>query len=300
MKKETLSNMIEQFINEEINDEKSNNTVKHYEHVFKMFVDFLHNEEVTKKDVIDFKQKMQINMKPKTVNNYIVVINKFLKYAAIVDKGYPSRIARTGEYTKLATMGEIEDLTVKNIKMQNRSSLEEVLEPIDLKRLMRWAKKLERMDMYLIMKIIAFTGVRAEELKVFTVENIQSNYIETKNKGKIRNVILRQDLRRELIKYCKNNNIASGYIFKGKKEGTMIHSTTIYKQLKKIAGFAKVKKSKVHAHSFRHLFAIKFIEEGGDISELADILGHSSIETTRIYTMTTDSMKRKRMERMKY
>lgn len=150
------------------------------------------------------------------------------------------------------------------------------------------------------MKVIAFTGVRAEELKVFTYENIQSNYIETRNKGKIRNVILRNDLRRELLKYCRDNGIKSGYIFKGKEDGTMIHATTIYKQLKRIASKAKVSKSKVHAHSFRHLFAIKFIEDSGDISELADILGHSSIETTRIYTMTTDEMKKKKIEKMTY
>lgn len=300
MKKETLIKMIDPFIKEEIQDEKSKNTVKHYKHVVKMFADSLQNDEVTKTDVIEFKQKMQETLMPKTVNNYIVVTNKFLKYATTVDAGYPYKIARTGEYTKLATMGEIEDLRVKNIKMQNKASLEEVLEPIDLKRLMRWAKKLNRMDMYLIMKIIAFTGVRAEELKVFTVENVKSNNLVVKNKGKIRNVILRNDLRRELLKFCKDNKITSGYIFKGKKEGTMLHSTTIYKQLKKIAGYAKVKKSKVHAHSFRHLFAIKYMEEGGNIGELADILGHSSIETTRIYLMTTDTMKRKRLERMSY
>lgn len=300
MKKENLLNMIDIFIDEEIQDEKAKKTIEHYRHVINLFASSLKNDEVTKKDVILFKQEIQEKLKPKTVSNYIVVLNKFLKFATIVDAGYPFKIARTGEYIKLATTGEIEDMTVKNIKMQNKASLDEVLEPIDLKRLMRWAKYLGRTDMYLIMKIIAFTGVRAEELKVFTVENIQSNYIETKNKGKIRNVILRKDLRRELIKYCKDNKIEEGYIFKGKKEGTMLHSTTIYKQLKRIAGYAKVKKSKVHAHSFRHLFAIKFIEEGGDISELADILGHSSIETTRIYTMTTDEMKRKRIERMTY
>lgn len=300
MKKETLKKMIDSFIDEEIEDEKAKNTVTHYRYVIELFINSLTNEEITKKDVIAFKQGLQEKFKPKTVSNYITVTNKFLKYASIVDAGYPFKIARTGEYVKLSNTGVIEDLTVKNIKIQNSASLEEVLEPIDLKRLMRWAKKLNRMDMYLIMKIFSYTGVRAEELKVFTFENIQSNYIETKNKGKIRNVILRNDLRRELLQYCKDNQIKSGYIFKGKKDGTMLHSTTIFKQLKKIAGKAKVNKAKVHAHSFRHLFAIKFIDDGGNISELADILGHSSIETTRIYTRTTDSMKRKRMEQMKY
>lgn len=301
MNKSSLIELKDKFIEEEINDEKSKKTIEHYKHVIDMFIDSIQGDQVVKADVISFKQSLQDkNYKPKTIGNYLVILNKFLKFSSVVDKGYPFRFAHTGEYIKLVTTGDIEDLTVKNIKIQNKSSLIEMLEPIDLKRLMHWARKLGREDMYLIMKIISYTGIRAEELKVFTVENIKSNYIEVKNKGKIRNVILRNDLKRELIRYCKDNDIKEGYIFKGKKEGSMMHSTTIFKQLKNIASAAKVKKSKVHAHSFRHLFAVKFIEDGGDLAELADILGHSSVETTRIYTMTTDEMKRKKMENLSY
>ena len=81
----------------------------------------------------------------------------------------------------------------------------------------------------------------------------------------------------------------------------MLHHTTVYNRLKKVAGMCRgIKIDKVHPHSFRHLFAIKFMQEGGDISELKDILGHSSIDTTAIYTRTTSKMKRKRLEKMKY
>lgn len=277
MRREEIENLLDPFITELKYNEKSDKTLIHYKHVVSMFIKQVKNEIVTKEDVMSFKAMLINSYKPKTVTNYITILNKFLKHV------------------------EIEGLIVKNIKVQQKASLEEVLEPIDLKRLLRMAKKLEQMDMYYIMKIIAFTGVRAEELKIFTVENLRSNYIQVNNKGKIRNVILRQDLRRELLRYCKDEKIETGFIFKGKKENTMLHQTTVWKRLKLIAGKCRgVKKSKVHAHSFRHLFAIQFIGEGGDISELADILGHSSIETTRIYTRTTDSMKRKRMERMKY
>ena len=104
-----------------------------------------------------------------------------------------------------------------------------------------------------------------------------------------------------LFRSCENNGIKEGYIFPGRNPGTMLHQTTIWKRMKKIAGMCRgIKKSKVHAHSFRHLFAIKFMSEGGDIGELADILGHASVDTTRIYTRTTDYMKRKRLEKMKY
>lgn len=295
MTKEELEEKLEEYLEEELADEKAKNTMIHYRHVVTMFITSLPSGELSKKDFLDFKEKLLQKYKPKTVNNYIVIVNKFIKFVEITSNEDLSEF----DFNKLKKFYSKKAL--KNIKIQQEASLKEVLEPADLKRMLRVAKKNGEMDLYYIMKIIAFTGVRAEELKVFTVENLESNYIKVSNKGKIRNVIVRQDLRRELLKHCKENNISTGYIFPGKKPGTMIHSTTIYKRLKKLAGSCRgIQKSKVHAHSFRHLFAIKFMQEGGDISELADILGHSSIETTRIYVRTTDKMKKERLEKMKY
>ena len=277
MKRESLNTFLNEFLLDLKMQEKSKKTLEHYRYVVNLFITGIECEEVNKEAVIEFKASLIEKYKPKTVTNYLTIINKFLKYC------------------------DLESLTVKNIKVQQKSSLEEVLEPIEFKRLLRMAKKTNQKDLYYIMKIIAYTGIRVEELKIFTVENIKSNYIRVSNKGKIRDVIIRQDLRRELVKYCKENNIKSGYIFGGKKKGTMLHQSTIFKRMKKLAGKCRgISKSKVHAHSFRHLFAIKFMEEGGDITELADILGHGSIETTRIYTRTTTKMKRERMEKMKY
>ena len=295
MKRKDLEEHIEEYLLEEQEDEKAKNTLIHYRHIINMFVSSLPDDEITKVDFMRFKEIMLEKYKPKTVSNYITIVNKFIKYVEMsMDESIQDfDFNRMKKYYSKQTL--------KNIKIQQEASLKEVLEPIDLKRMLRMAKKLEEWDLYYIMKVIAYTGVRAEELKIFTVENLESNYIKVKNKAKIRNVIVPQDLRRDLLKYCKNAGITTGYIFPGKKSGTMLHSTTIYKRLKKLAGQCRgVKKSKVHAHSFRHLFAIKYMEEYGNISELADILGHSSIETTRIYTRTTDKMKRERMERMKY
>ena len=295
MKRKDLEEHIEEYLLEEQEDEKAKNTLIHYRHIINMFVSSLPDDEITKVDFMRFKEIMLEKYKPKTVSNYITIVNKFIKYVEMsMDESIQDfDFNRMKKYYSKQTL--------KIIKIQQEASLKEVLEPIDLKRMLRMAKKLEEWDLYYIMKVIAYTGVRAEELKIFTVENLESNYIKVKNKGKIRNVIVPQDLRRDLLKYCKNAGITTGYIFPGKKSGTMLHSTTIYKRLKKLAGQCRgVKKSKVHAHSFRHLFAIKYMEEYGNISELADILGHSSIETTRIYTRTTDKMKRERMERMKY
>ena len=294
MNRSELESRINDYLLEEKLDEKAPSTMKHYKHVITLFVNSLENEEVTKKDLMQFKDMLMQKYKPKTVSNYIVIVNKFIKYIEISEDEGEDEF----DFNKLKKY--YSKKTLKNIKLQQESSLEEVLEPDELKRMLRMAKKKDY-EMYLIMKILAYTGIRIAELKYITVENLYSNYISVKNKGKIRNIILRQDLRKELLDYCNSKGIESGYVFKGRKEGTMIHHTTTYKRLKKIAGMCRgIDLNKIHPHSFRHLFSIKFLEEGGTLSELADILGHGSIETTRIYVRTTDKMKRKRLEKMKY
>lgn len=280
-----------EYLDLERDDEKSKHTLMHYEHVLREFINFMPNE-FNKSDIIRYKQILLEKYKPKTVNNYIVIINKYIKFMEIKDDPGFSMLSLKKYYSKNC---------LKNIHIQVKASIDDVLEPIEFKRLLRIAKKTGQMDIYYIMKIFGYTGIRAEELKYFTVESLNSNYILVSNKGKIRNVILRQDLRKELKKYCRSMGIKSGYLFPGKKEGTVIHPSTVYKRMKRIGGKCRgISLKKIHPHSFRHLFAVNFINEGGSLSELMDILGHSSIQTTTIYTRTTDAMKRKKIERMRY
>lgn len=293
MRKKDMESRLDEWILEEQMDEKADSTLWHYKHVASLFLDNV-PEEISKRDIVAFKSYLITNFRPKTVNNYIVIVNKFIKFCQYMDSD-PETIDLK------AVKGYKTKDTLKNVKLQNRSSLEEVLEPADLKRMLRMAKKNGDMAMYYIMKILAYTGIRIEELNVFTFENLKTNYIQVSNKGKTRNIILRQDLRRELLKYCRLNRITSGYLFPGKVPGKMLHKTTIWRRMKKIAGQCRgISLSKVHAHSFRHLFSIQFLKQGGNIAELADILGHDSIETTRIYLKTTDKMKRERIESLKY
>lgn len=293
MKKEEMLKAIKPYLLEEKLDEKAEKTMTQYKRVITMFVNSLKSEDITKTDLMEFKSYLIDNYKPKTVSNYITIINKFIKYIELTSKDQDEF-----DFKKLRKY--YSKKTLKNIKVQQKASLEEVLEPEELKRMLRMAKKRDY-EMYLIMRIFSLTGIRASELRFFTVENIQSNYIEIRNKGKIREIILTNDLKKELSNYCKAKGITSGYIFKGKKDGTMLHHTTVYNRLKKIAGQCRgIKIDKVHPHSFRHLFAIKYMQEYGDVTELKDILGHSSVETTAIYTRTTSKMKRKRLEKMKY
>lgn len=321
MDKKVLESKKEDFILDEADAERSKNTLAHYEHIISLFLSSLTDENVTKKDVVAFKKQMLEKYKPATVQNYIVVINKFLKYAqmdetiGLFEKAGLSESAvielkkkiRTkdidqsviDDVQKLLGFSEMESLTVRNIKVQQRASLEEIIDEAEYKRLLLTARREKKPHIRMIMKVLRETGIRIEELNFITVESIKSHYVQVDNKAKIRNIIIRTSLRQELKKYCKEQNITAGYVFPGRKAGMPICTSTVWKNLKLIAGKAKVKKSKVHPHSFRHLFAVSFLEQGGSLAELSDILGHSSIETTRIYVRSTDKMKLKKLDDMK-
>lgn len=280
MNKNDLKDKLQEFLLEQLDDEKSENTLKKYKRNVEAFLEWLPDDkEVDKAIVIDFKRHLldDLHFRTNTINNYVVSINKFLYWCGI------------------------EDCNVKQLKKQHATSNSEILSLADYKRLLRFAKRMNQDDTYLIMKILAMTGIRIEELSFFTVENVKTNYIKVRNKGKERSIIIRQDLAREIRQYCRNNNIKEGVIFFCQTNGKMMAKSTIWRRMKKIAGVAKVRKNKVHAHSFRHLFAKMFLEEyNGSIAELADILGHNSLETTRIYAKTTDEEKRKKLEKLKF
>ena len=280
MNRNDLKDKLQEFILEQLEDEKSVNTLKKYQRNIEVFIDWLPEEKaIDKTIVIDFKRHLleDLHFRTNTINNYVVSINKFLHWCGI------------------------EDCKVKQLKKQHVTSNSEILSLADYKRLLRFAKRMNQDDTYLIMKILAMTGIRIEELSFFTVENVKSNYIKVRNKGKERSIIIRQDLAREIRQYCRNNNIKEGVIFFCQTKGKMMAKSTIWRRMKKIAGVAKVRKNKVNAHSFRHLFAKMFLEEyNGSIAELADILGHNSLETTRIYAKTTDEEKRKKLEKLRF
>lgn len=280
MKKDELKDKLPQYITEQTEDEKSKNTLKKYQHNIEVFIDWLPSDaDVEKNIVISFKAHLleDMHFSTSTINNYVVSINKFLYWCGI------------------------NDCKVKQLRKQHAASNSEILSLSDYKRLLRFSKRMGQDDTYLMMKILAMTGIRIEELSFFTVENVKSNYIHVRNKGKERSIILRQDLAREIRAYCREKGVRQGNIFSCKNKGRMMAKSTFWRRIKRIAGVAKVRKNKVHAHSFRHLFAKMFLEEyNGSIAELADILGHNSLETTRIYAKTTDEEKRRKLERIKY
>ena len=146
-RKEMISN-VERFIAEEIEDEKALRTIKHYRHVLTEFAHSLPDHEITKQDLISYKQDMIQRFKPSTVNNYLVIINKYIRYLEIMDDpDYSRRKLRKHESNNVLRL----------MKIQVKASIDDVLEPVDFKRMLRMAKKIGQMDIYYIMKIFAMT-----------------------------------------------------------------------------------------------------------------------------------------------
>lgn len=277
MTKDEIKKKLDDFINNERLDEKSKRTLVDYRTDVNKLIDFLPDEfEINKDLLLDFKEHLnEKGYAVKSKNKYIVVTNKFIKYL-----GY--------------------DCGLKKFKEQEKSSIDDPIWEQEHKRMLRWAKKLDMMDMYLIIKVFANSGARVDELKYFTVEALGSNFIKgAYNKGKERTLILTNELKRDLKAYCKEHKIKSGYIFISPvKEGQMLDSSTVWRRLKKIARCAKINPDKIHPHAWRHLFAKKCKAIGIDLDELADILGHNDIRTTAIYTKTSNREKKEKLERL--
>lgn len=270
MKKIELLNSIDDFILELKYQEKADKTLYKYRSDIMRFLDSIrHDNQVTKDDVMAYKKFIGSRYKPRSINSYIVAINKFLKWSGC------------------------DDLKVKKLKLQEKYSIDNVASDSEYKRILRYSKKMGYYEIYMIIKVIKSTGIRVSELRFFTVEAINKGfYIHIRNKGKDRDAILIQELARELRKYCRDHKITAGPIF-------TISKSTIWRRLQKIAGAAKVNLDKAHAHSFRHLFGKDYIEQFNDLVGLADLLGHSSLETTRIYTRNTNDEKRAKLESMR-
>jgi len=268
---------IDEFIIELQYAEKSDRTLGKYKRDIFKFFDFVDDEnaEITKYLTLNYKKYIcDGRYKTPSINSYIIALNKYLKWLGL------------------------SEFTVKIIKQQRKSSLEDVISMADYKRLLRFAHKLGMEDIYFIMRVLASTGIRIEELKFITADSIKTNFINVNNKGKERDITVPQELCRELRKYCKNNGIKSGTIFLGRNKTKIVSKSTIWRKMKKIAGVARVNKNKVHAHSFRHLFAKEYMKKYNNAIELADILGHNSLETTRIYTRSTSVEKRNKLDNL--
>ncbi len=278
--KAIMEERLPDFMQEMRYEEKAKKTLDKYERDIRKFIDFVGDGSITKDDTIRYKKYLvEQNYEVSSINSFITIINKYLKYL------------------------ECENARIKQLRVQIETSAKDSISDADYHKMLRKAKEIGQTDTYMMMMVLAETGIRIEELGFFTVENIKKHrfYITVRNKGKTRTVIVHQELSRSLRRYAKENGIKEGYLFPGKIKGKMLNHSTIWRRFKKVAGLAKVKKEKIHPHAFRHFFARKYLEQHPDnVLGLADLLGHSSLKTTRGYAMNTDDEKRKIIENMKF
>ncbi len=251
---------IEEYIKHLANEEKSQATRKQYQRDILSFFDFLGGEAVTKELVIRYKEELQRLYQPASVNAKLAAVNGFFSYI-----GKPQ-------------------LRVRQLKIQKNSfcTQEKELTKAEYARLVGAAKQKGNKKLALLLQTICGTGIRVSELQFITAEAVKNGKAAVCLKGKNRTILISGQLRRALRDYLRQVRITSGPVFVT-RNGRPIDRSHIWKMMKALCRSAGVRSEKVFPHNLRHLFATCFYSIDKDIARLADILGHSSINTTRIY-----------------
>ena len=269
--------MVEKFKEHLRLEEKSENTIEKYIRDVKAFSSYVNGRTVSKEITIEYKQALlEKGYAVRSINSMIASLNSFFLF-----------IGKT-------------DLIIKTIKEQRQlfCSEEKELSKEEYTRLVSAAKRKGNWRLSLIIQTICGTGIRVSELKYITVEAVERGEAVVLCKGKRRSVFIVKALQKMLLKYIKAQKIKTGSVFVTKK-GKPINRTNIWRDMKNLCKEAGVNPQKVFPHNLRHLFARVFYGIEKDIAKLADILGHSSINTTRIYIISTGSEHRQRMEGMR-
>ena len=257
-------------------EERSRATVEKYIRDVKVFSAFVNGVEITKEVVIEYKKHLQEAYAVRSVNSMLASINSLFVFL-----GW-------------------QELRVKSIKLQQQIYCpeERELTKAEYTRLCRAAKHKRNERLNLILQTICGTGIRVSELQFITVEAARRGEASVSCKAKTRSVFIVKELQKKLLRYAAERNIKSGMIFVTRK-GKPLSRTNIWREMKNLCIEAEVNPKKVFPHNLRHLFARVFYGIEKDIAKLADILGHSSIDTTRIYIISTGTEHRKRMENMR-
>ena len=265
-----------EYINYLREQERSKATLQKYLHDLNALLSFLNGRELTKTELINWKESLMNQYAPASVNAMIAAVNGYVKY-----------------------MGWVE-LMVKPLKIQRSLFLEEEKELTreEYVRLVKAAQRQENERLALVLQTICATGIRVSELKFITVEAVQSGRTEISNKGKLRIVFLPEGLRKLLRKYIRNQKKTAGAVFTT-RTGKPLDRSNIWRDMKKLCECAGVSEKKVFPHNLRHLFARTFYSVEKDLSRLADILGHTNLSTTRIYTAESGMVHARQMEKLK-
>lgn len=256
-------------------EERSAGTIEKYLRDVRAFSSWNAGREVTRESVAAWKEHLLKDHAPKTVNSMLAAVNTFFRSVGWMD------------------------CRVKYLKLQRRVFRSESRELTreEYERLLNTARSTGRERLALLMEAVCATGIRVSEVRYLTVEAAKTGRTDISLKGKIRTILLPGKLCRKLLKYAKQKNITSGELFLT-RTGRPLSRKQIWAEMKTLCALADVEASKVFPHNLRHLFARVFYRSCKDLAQLADVLGHSSIETTRLYLIRTGSEHKKRLDHL--
>lgn len=258
-------------------EEKSANTIDKYIRDVQAFEKYMSGKRVNKKAVISYKSKLiEKNYAVRSINSMLASLNNLFSFLGWTD------------------------CSIKSIKLQKKVYCPEntELSKAEYMRLINATKYKGNQRLNLLLQTICCTGIRVSELKYITVEAVKKGEAVVTLKGKTRSVFIVKELKNKLLQYAAEKNIQCGSIFIT-RSGRPVSRTNIWRDMKNLCEKASVDPQKVFPHNLRHLFARIFYKIDKDIAKLADVLGHSSINTTRIYIISTGSEHRQQMENMK-
>ncbi len=258
-------------------EEKSENTVEKYRRDVSAFMFYLGGGQVEKETVIAYKYKLIAgHYAVRSINSVLASLNSLFSFLGWTE------------------------CKVRSIKLQHQIYCpeEKELTKEEYLRLVNTANKKGRERISLILQTVCGTGIRVSELRYITAEAVRKGEATVSLKCKTRSVFIVKELQKKLLGYMTGQGIKSGCIFLT-RTGKPVSRTNIWREMKNLCREANVSPSKVFPHNLRHLFARTFYGIEKDIAKLADILGHSSINTTRIYIITTGTEHRRRMEKMR-
>ena len=258
------------------NEERSRATIEKYLHDVKCFSTFVGKAEISRQSVLQYKAELGASYAVTSANSMIAALNCFFRFC-----GW-------------------QDFCVKQFKMQRQIYCpeEKELTRAEYVRLLHAASEQKNERLNLIIQTICATGIRVSELQYVTLEAVRRGEATVDCKGKNRRIFIIPALKKKLLRYAKEQKIGAGAIFVT-RSGKSVSRNNIWKEMKGLCEDAQVSPAKVFPHNLRHLFARTFYGIEKDIAKLADILGHSSINTTRIYIITTANEHKRKMEHLR-
>ncbi|MCD7999812.1 MAG: site-specific integrase [Clostridiales bacterium] len=267
---------MEEFKQYMVLEEKSKATIDKYLRDIVKFLDYMKNDPLTKERIINYKELLQKDYSARSVNTILAALNSFFRWL-----DHP-------------------EFLVKQLKIQQQAFCmeEKELSRQEYFRLVKAARRSGNSRLETILQTICCTGIRVSELSFITVRAVRQGVAEICCKGKNRRIMIPGNLRKKLLLYIQKKEIKDGMVFIT-RGGNMVDRSNIWREMKSIAKEAGVLADKIFPHNLRHLFARCFYEIDKDMAKLADVLGHSNINTTRIYMISTGEEHRRQLERLR-